>query len=67
MTSVADRIIQLTTLLLLMLAYTTGTVQAQSEEKHDQPAQLSGQTGITQGPGGMEGMRGGQDSIRHMT
>jgi hypothetical protein len=66
MKSIADKRIRLT-MLLLLLAFSVGTVYAQSEEKRDQPPQPSGQTGAMPGQGGMEGMRGGQDSRGQMT
>jgi hypothetical protein len=67
MKSVADTFNWLTMLLLLVLACSTDTGHAQSEEKRHQPAQPSGQTGAMPGQGDMEGRRGGQDSMGQMT
>ena len=63
----AYKVIWLSLILLLVLAFSAGTVHAQSEEQRDQPAPPSSQTGVMQGQGGMEGMRGGQGSTVQMT
>ncbi len=54
-------------LLLLVLAFSAGTVHAQSEEQRAQPAQPRSETGATQRQGGMEAMRGGQEGMVQMT
>jgi hypothetical protein len=65
MKPVAYKVIWLSLFLVLLLA--ARTVQAQSEEKGDQPVMPGGQTGSMQGQGSMEGMRGGQGGMGQMT
>jgi len=67
MKSAASNMIWVSFLLLLVLAFSAGTVHAQSEEQRAQPTQPSGQTGAMPGQGGMEGRRGGQEGMVQMT
>ena len=67
MKSTAHKISWLSLFLLLALAFSAGTVHAQSEEKRDQPAQPGGQTGSMPGQESMEGRREGQGSMVQMT
>ena len=67
MRSTAYKISWVSLLLLLALAFSAGTMHAQSEEKRDQPAQPGGQTGSMPGQERMEGRQEGQGNTVQMT